>query len=118
MAHSHRRLPLPLGPVRPAAAGNAFGYDHQLHLARAAVGRPGDARQWLLGSHPRERPLFDRRPARPPPCGTAGSPTAVTVANGVTTSKDFCIDGVPQYAFVAAAVDDTSGNGNGIKPRR
>jgi len=48
---------------------------------------------------------------------TAGSPVAVTIANGVTTSKDFCIDGVPQYAFVAAAVDDTSGNGNGILNR-
>jgi len=48
---------------------------------------------------------------------TAGSPTQVTIANGVTTSKDFCIDGVPQYAFVAAAVDDSSGNGNGILNR-
>jgi hypothetical protein len=48
---------------------------------------------------------------------TAGTPTPVTIANGATTSKDFCIDGVPRYAFVAAAVDDTSGNGNGILNR-
>jgi hypothetical protein len=48
---------------------------------------------------------------------TAGSPTSVTITNGVTTAKDFCIDGAPQYAFVAATVDDSSGNGNGILNR-
>jgi len=48
---------------------------------------------------------------------TAGSATQVTITSGGTTGQDFCIDGVPQYAFVAAAVDDSSGNGNGILNR-
>jgi hypothetical protein len=46
-----------------------------------------------------------------------GPPTAVTIANGATTAKDFCIDGVARFSFVAAAVDDSSGNGNGILNR-
>jgi PKD-like domain len=46
-----------------------------------------------------------------------GPATSVTIANGATTSKDFCVDGAARFAFVAAAVDDSSGNGNGILNR-
>lgn len=56
-------------------------------------------------------------PASPLRGCSAGPPTSVTVADGAATTQDFCLDGVPKYAFIAAAVDDSSGNHNGILNR-
>jgi hypothetical protein len=47
----------------------------------------------------------------------AAAATPVVIANGAATTQDLCLDGTPKYAFVAAAVDDSSGNGNGILNR-
>ncbi|HVT19116.1 MAG TPA: HYR domain-containing protein [Thermoanaerobaculia bacterium] len=48
---------------------------------------------------------------------TAGTPTAVTISDGAATTQNFCLDGLPKYVLLAASVDDSSGNNNGILNR-
>jgi|HubBroStandDraft_3_1064219.scaffolds.fasta_scaffold05108_3 hypothetical protein len=60
---------------------------------------------------------YQATPSSPLRSCTAGTPQPVTIVDGATATKDFCLDGVPKYAFAAAAVDDSSGNHNGFLNR-
>jgi hypothetical protein len=60
---------------------------------------------------------YQATPSSPLRSCTAGTAQQVTVADGAVATQNFCLDGVPKYAFAAAAVDDSSGNGNGILNR-
>jgi hypothetical protein len=41
------------------------------------------------------------------------SSASVSVANGTTSSRNFCLTGSPKLIFVSSAIDDSSGSGNG-----
>ena len=45
------------------------------------------------------------------------SPAAITVGNGATVTRNFCITGSPRFDFVSSSIDDSAGSGNGAVNR-